>query len=76
MYHRDMEGGLPINLEWVIREGVLEAMASEQCVEGWAGLVQEKTVAAEGCFGSEKGTTHAEARVKKHPGTQGVSLAV
>lgn len=38
-----MEGYLQINLKWQIREDILEAMTPDQCVEGCAGLVQEKT---------------------------------
>lgn len=38
-----------------VREGVLEARAPEQCVEGWVGIVQEESVTAEAHSGPERG---------------------
>lgn len=50
-------------------------MTPEQCVEGRAGLVQEKLWQQKETLGQREGL-QLEAGVKKHPGTQGVLLAV
>lgn len=67
------EGGDPI-ITWSgggDREVVLEAMTPEKCVEGWVGVVQEKSVTAETHSGPEMGRQLQRQGVKKHPEVEG-----
>lgn len=58
------------------REGVLEVTSPEQCVEGWVGIVQEKSVATEAQSGPKRGDSSCEDKESGPPCGPWALLAV